>query len=168
MKTIIATIILLLLNSVSYAEQTLKFGSLSLQWPDGWRSEESNGEQRLLGPNGEKVIVTVSSLRPAVAEDEAVKAIQSLHDFANSQMPRLAEAVGGTVTRPLQRDAVDDVHVNYSTVSQKKGFFGQSYYLQYFLVGRRSGVFLTLEGKGDAVPKADQFDKIVSTAYWHE
>jgi hypothetical protein len=149
------------------AKDQLRIGALSLDWPEGYRSERSGEELLLRGPDDERVVVSYSrgmnhfdlQLQERFAKMHRSFALRTLHAMA---------AGSGTVVQDLQIVHLSRDTVVYSTASRVRHASAESYYLQYFVAGPFSVALFKVQGDGETMRAKRRFDAMFSSAHWNE
>lgn len=164
----VALLAFLLCTSFPALSAEVQFGSLVLQWPDGFAPTSTKPPFQLTGPNGETVLVTTMRQRneppPPGDAAEQGKMAEVGEKFVSSQ----AEKVG-TVVMPLERSKLPDGTLIYHIGSKTSSLFSTGFFVQYLLVspvGRLA--FITVEGKGDVATEHAKYLGPVGTARWLE
>lgn len=164
----VVLLFLALFSSFPSIATEIQFGSLVLNWPEGFTSPSNKPPFQLIGPNGEVVLVTTMRQRkePAAPGDSVEQA--KMAEVGEKFIRRKAEEVG-TVVRSTEHSKLTDGTLLYTIGSKTSSVFGAGFFLQYFLVspvGRLA--FITIEGKGDALAEQTKYLGAVSTARWLE
>jgi hypothetical protein len=174
MKYLIAALLTLYLGlasadaQVSANTQLMHAGTLSLDFPPGWRFAPGDHRAEGHGPDGEFVIMNYRTLKPGVPPEVTAEHWKELKGLAEGKMPGLAAKHGNEVRRPFNETWTKDGRVQYSTVSQGKQFFKDYYFLQYMLGSPRMLAYMTVEGYGNAEEAARRFERILATQRWDE
>jgi len=165
MHKLFTSIVAVLLCLAAHAE-SVRFGSLSLEWPDGFTVKSTQVPFELSGPGGQTVLVTIMRLgKAANAEAEAVdvpKLLAMNERFLNAQAKK-----AGNVVVPMATETLPDGSTLQFTASTTGGLFRQGYFLQYIITSSSGRIgFLTFEGSGDPVAENQKARPIFQTARW--
>ena len=143
----------------------LDLGSLRIDWPSGYKEVGRESPIRLVGPDGVNVLITVWNAKPEGA-DAPGDTSTVFSSIAESRLPELA-ATDGKVVVALQRQALPDGSILYSTATQTGAHRKPKFYLQYMLVAPSSSAALfTVEGRGDAAAQHLNFLERFYSVEW--
>jgi hypothetical protein len=163
-RLILAHILLALSLQANAAEW--RFGTLTLEWLDGFTYQPQGNSQRFVGPNGEHVIVTVASLSRELEGAELERTLRQHHTFAEKQLPTLASAKGKVIA-PLRESSVGESIELFSTGTNVSGVTSEYFYLQFLLISPRGNMALfTVEGPGDVSAQMARYRPLFDTAKW--
>ena len=149
------------------ATERLSIGSLSLDWPNGYKSERVGDAVLLRGPNDERVIISYVRGRNHLAKDQRERFARMHLVYALRTLPETA-ARHGMLVQPLMSTHLKNGTVIYSTASQVQHAASESYYLQYFVVGPFSIALFKIEGEGETMRQKMRFDALFYSAQWNE
>ena len=149
------------------AAERLSIGSLSLDWPDGYRSERLGDAILLRGPDDECVVISYVRGRNHFAKDQRERFARMHSIYALRTLPDIA-ARHGIVVQALKTTHLRDGTVIYSTASQLQHATRESYYLQYFVVGPFSIALFKIEGEGETMGQKTRFDGLFKSSQWNE
>lgn len=147
---------------------TLHLTPLHIELPVTWQFNESKRPIEGSGPDGEKVLVSI--MRKRIAASEPVPDAGDLaKGFAQGPMGQLATKGGKIIVRPIAEMPVPAGKAGYSVGSEASGVFaGKSYFVQYLLASPGVLIYLTFEGKGEALSAMKRFDSFFETQRWDE
>jgi hypothetical protein len=169
MRFLIAVFLALFVSVANAADNPgLRTDTLTLVFTPEWRFTPGPHRAEGHGPQGEFVIMTYRTLLPDAPADVVEHHWKTIRGFATEKMPGIAASHRNEVRRPLTEIALPDGRVQFSTVSQGKKMFRDYYFLQYLLGSRRSMVYMTVEGYGNAEEAAERFERILATQQWNE
>ena len=165
LAVLIATVALVLLPRLSCAVEA-QFGSLQLDWPEGFTVRSTKPPFELAGPNGEKVLITVMRSKTDTTgearPDEQAKMVSVGAGFLDKQ----ARAAGKIVV-PASTDTLSDGSVLNLVGSETSSLFSSGYFLQYMLVSPSGRLaFVTVEGKGNVSEQHSKVLPVISKATW--
>jgi hypothetical protein len=149
------------------AAERLSIGSLSLDWPDGYKSERLGDAILLRGPDDERVVISYVRGRNHFAKDQRERFARMHSIYALRTLPGMA-ARHGVVVQALRTTYLRDGTVIYSTASQLQHATRESYYLQYFVVGPFSIALFKIEGEGETMGQKTRFDGLFKSSQWNE
>ena len=149
------------------ANERLSIGSLSLDWPDAYKSERVGDAILLRGPNDERVVISYLRGRNHFAKDQRERFARMHLVYALRTLPEMA-ARRGMVVQPLMTTHLKDGTVIYSTASQVQHAATESYFLQYFVVGPFSIALFKIVGEGETMRQKMRFDGLFNSAQWNE
>lgn len=169
---------ILLLWSVLQLSQTsalaqdigiLHLRPLHLELPATWTFDGSKQPIEGRGPDGEKVLISIMRKSPGVASEPMPTAKETAQGFAQGPMSELTAKGGKAVVRPVSEFPAQEGKAGYSAGSEKSSMFGgKSYFIQYLLAAPGVIIYLTFEGKGEALPAMQRFDAFFNTQRWDE
>jgi hypothetical protein len=169
MRFLIAAFLAVLVSVAGAADNpVLRTDTLTLVFTPEWRFTPGPQRAEGHGPQGECVIMNYRTLLPGAPADVVAHHWQTIRGFATEKMPGIAASHQNEVRQPLTETALPDGRVQFSTVSQGKKMFRDYYFLQYLLGSRRSLVYVTVEGYGNAEEAAQRFQRILATQQWNE
>lgn len=169
MRLLFAAFLAVFISFTSAADNpVLRTGTLTLVFTPDWQFTPGPHRAEGRGPEGEFVIINYRTLLPDVPTDAVEKHWQFIRGFASEKMPGIATDHDNQIRRPLTETALPEGRVQFSTVSQGKKMFRDYYFLQYLLGSRRSFVYMTVEGYGNAEEAAQRFERILATQQWNE
>lgn len=163
--------VLLLLQVGTYAQDVgvLHLRPLHLELPPTWTFDGSKRPIEGRGPDGEKVLVSIMRKRPGAASEPVPTPKEMAQGFANGPMSELASKGGKVVVRSVGEFPVPEGKAAYSSGSEVSGMLGgKSYFIQYLLAAPGVIIYLTFEGKGEALPAMQKFDAFFNTQRWDE
>jgi hypothetical protein len=142
---------------------------LHLELPSTWSFDGSRNPIEGKGPQGEKLLISTMRRRVSAASEPAPSAKETAQGFAQGPMGDLASKGGKVVVRPVSEFPVQDGKAGYSAGSESSSVFGgKSYFIQYLLAAPGVIIYLTFEGKGEALPAMQRFDEFFKTQRWDE
>ena len=142
---------------------------LHLELPATWSFDGSKRPIEGVGPDGEKVLISILRLRPKAPSEPLPSAQDTARGFVQDRMGELATKGGKTVVRPVSEVPVPEGKAGYSVGSEASGILGgKSYFIQYLLAAPGVIIYVTLEGKGEAKPPMERFDAVLGTQKWDE
>ena len=157
------TLLTIFLVSVSRADDW-RFGSMSIEWFDGYQKTPNDTAARFVGPNGEIVLVTAAGLR---AGGDIEKVVKSYLAFGESELPQLSASKGRDVIQLRREDLAGSVTLFSTAAVQKKD--KHKFYLQFFAVSRLGRcALITVEGHGDPTDEMKRFRPLFDTISWRE
>ena len=149
------------------AAERLSIGSLSVDWPDGYKSERLGDAILLRGPNDEHVVISYVRGRNHFSKDQRERFARMHSIYAQRTLPDMA-ARHGVVVQALRTTYLRDGTVIYSTASKLQHPARESYYLQYFVVGPFSIALFKIEGEGETMGQKTRFDGLFKSSQWNE
>lgn len=154
----------LTLAAVSAQAAEISLGSLTLDWPAGYKLKSSQAPFELAGPGGVKVMVTVMRLSgPAQGGADAFTKLQGTTE---KLLTGQALKAGKTVI-PLTRDTLPDGTLLQFIGSEASGLFKSGYFLQYALLTQGGPIaFLTFEGNGDVAAQHASAKALFASLRW--
>jgi hypothetical protein len=168
-KTSAFGIALLLLGTAGplLGADSIRIGSLCLDWPDGFTNERFGDALLLKGPAEERVVVSYLRGRNDFSKEERGRFARMHHIFATRTLPDAA-AGHGLVVQPLTTIRLANGTMIYSTASQAQHAATEYYYLQYMIVGPFSAALFKVQGYGDVISQKSRFDALFASARWNE
>ena len=149
------------------AAERLSIGSLSLDWPDGYKSERLGDAVLLRGPSDERVIISYVRGRNHFAKDQRERFARMHSIYALRTLPDMATR-HGVLVQALETTHLRDGTVIYSIASQMQHATRESYYLQYFVVGPFSIALFKIEAEGETMSQKRRFDRLFRSLQWNE
>lgn len=146
--------------------EELQFDGLRIDWLDGYRQVDSQGQvtATLFGKDGTGVLVSVFSPRAAAPE---LTSEGRMYHLAEIDLPKFA-ADQGKVVLPLARSVLDNGSVLYSTATKTDNDGRPGFYLQFMLIGGGRAALFTVEGDGDALAQYPRFAALFDSASWEK
>jgi len=161
----------ILANTAALAQDigVLHLRPLHLELPPTWTFDGSKRPIEGKGPDGEKVLISIMRKRPSAASEPVPAAQEMAQGFAQGPMRELASKGGKAVVRPVSEFPTHEGKAAYSAGSESSSTFGgKSYFVQYLLAAPGVIIYLTFEGKGEALPAMQRFDPFFATQRWDE
>jgi len=152
--------------SIPAVSAEIRFGSLQVDWPEGFSAPSAAPPFELTGPAGEKVLVTV--MRPGKEMDGDAAAVEQrkMALVGEEFLRRQSDKAGKTIVS-LSRTILPNGSLLISTGAATTSLFSPGYFVQYLLVSPAGRLgFFTIEGKGDPAEIYAKFLPVVSTATW--
>ncbi|WP_284620783.1 hypothetical protein [Aquabacterium humicola] len=144
----------------------VRFGSLQLDWPEGFTPSSSKPPFEMNGPSGEKVLVTVMRSGKEVTAESAPAEQERMAQGGEGFLRKQGEKVGKVVI-PLTRSSLPNGSLLMFTGSETAGLFSSGYFLQYMIVSPAGRLaFFTIEGKGSPEEQNARFLPVINTATW--
>jgi hypothetical protein len=170
-RILLLSSVLLLSRTSALAQDVgvLHLRPLHLELPATWTFDGSKRPIEGRGPEGEKVLISIMRKRPGAASEPMPSAQETAQGFVHGPMGELASKSGKTVVRPISEFPVQEGKAGYSAGSEISSMLGgKSYFIQYLLAAPGVIIYLTFEGKGEALPAMQRFDAFFNTQRWDE
>ena len=160
----ISNIVLLLIFSMPALSQsigTLHLNPLHIDLPSNWSFNSSSN--LIEGSTLEGELLQISILRQRDDASPLKSGEEILKQGILEHMQMMAEKDGGTVKRAMKQIPVPDGKSGYSLAAQIDNNF---YFNQYALATDGVAIYITYQGKGDAIDAANKFDKYLLSQRW--
>ena len=155
----------LMLCGAAHAE-TIRLGSLTLDWPAGYQLKSARPPFELSGPQGSKALVTVMKPGPAVAssQDAGAKLRSTLERLLTEQARK-----AGKVALPLSTRTLPDGTLLQFIGSEVSSLFKTGHFLQFALQSRQGQIaLLTFEGTGDVAAAEQRLRGLFDSTQWED
>ena len=165
MKPLLLLAALLLYCAASLAEP-VRFGSLSLQWPEGFTVKSTQVPFELEGPNNQKVLVTIMRLGKAANPETEPVDLGKLQAMNERFLTAQAQKAGNIVV-PLSKESLPDGSLLQFVASETGGVLRKGYFIQYIITSSSGRLgFITFEGIGDATSEHENVKPLFQSAVW--
>jgi hypothetical protein len=139
-----------------------RFGTMSLQWLDGFERTPSADAARFVGPNGEVVLVTAMGLREG---GDAGKTAKHYLDFGEAELPKLSASKGKDVMQMRREELAEDITLFSTAAIPKRD--KRMFYLQFLAVSKTGrSALITIEGLGEPTEQLKRFRPLLDTIKW--
>jgi len=140
---------------------------LHLELPATWQFDGTKNPIEGVGPDGEKLLVTIMRRKTQEGSNPARPATELAKGFAQDTMQKLSVKDGKSIVRAVSEFSAPEGKIAFSAASEKSGFLGgDKYFVQYVLASDSALIYLTIEGKGKASPVLERFDLIIAGQKW--
>jgi hypothetical protein len=160
---VLITALAVLAGSVPALAAELLFGSMQMQWPDGYAlTGAAKSPFELSGPGGSKVLISVMRRTNEGVGPDQEELARTGEGFLRPQAEK-----AGKIVIPLDRATLPDGSLLLFIAAQKTGFFSSGCLLLYMVIspGGRLG-FVTVEAKGDAAEEHGKVLPLFQSVKW--
>ena len=149
--------------TTSMLAEPVRFGSLSLEWPDGYSVKSTQVPFELAGPTGEKVLVTIMRFGKEASEPVDLEKMSALNTkFLLGQAQK-----AGRIVVALSKEVLPDGSTLQFVGSETSRLFKTGYFLQYLVLSPTGRLgFLTFEGIGDAGKEHEAVKPVFQSVQW--
>ena len=144
----------------------LKFDRLLLQWPPGYELTPDPHPTRYQGPNGEVVLVSVYALNYELAESIAQRRVKEA-TARGQRLLQLAAGRQGDIVVHATTETLPSGLVLVSTATSTPDTAPSGFYVQFQWINPKGETaLLTVEGRGNAQQRYEEFLRYARSAVW--
>ncbi len=156
-----------LFPTLAHCEQigTLHLNPMHIELPSTWSFGNSEMPIEGKGPNGEKLLITI--MKQKYKGTSTLSPEEAAAGFVNGPMVELATKNGQKVVSAVSKFPTKEGNVAFSVASESSSWLGgKKYFIQYLFSAPGAIIYFTLEGKGEAMPRMDEFNSYLATQQW--